>query len=102
MQGFFRYWTPDIKSFLRALSQAESEKESLLKSTLQRLIGRFCEYHTRWKQLVSATAGTHEPFCHVCAIRQLVPTPKWFLRLLTCCTVIKSINSNITKIIFLK
>lgn len=59
MQGFFRYWTPDIKTFLRELSRAESEKESLLKSTLQRLIGRFCEHHTRWKQLVSATAGTY-------------------------------------------
>ncbi|KAK7337513.1 hypothetical protein VNO77_18092 [Canavalia gladiata] len=55
-KGFFRYWTPDIKMFLRELSQAESEKESLLKSTLQRLIGRFCEHHTKWKQLVSATA----------------------------------------------
>ncbi|KAL2345471.1 hypothetical protein Fmac_006756 [Flemingia macrophylla] len=55
-KGFFRYWTPNIKMFLRELSQAESEKESLLKSTLQRLIGRFCEHHTKWKQLVSATA----------------------------------------------
>lgn len=55
-KGFSRYWTPDIKSLLRELSGAESERESLLKSTLQRLIGRFCEHHTQWKQLVSATA----------------------------------------------
>ncbi|TKY61722.1 DNA mismatch repair protein MSH6 [Spatholobus suberectus] len=55
-KGFFRYWTPNIKIFLRELSQAEFERESLLKSTLQRLIGRFCEHHTKWKQLVSATA----------------------------------------------
>ncbi|KAK7396957.1 hypothetical protein VNO78_18120 [Psophocarpus tetragonolobus] len=55
-KGFFRYWTPDIKTFLRELSLAQSEKESLLKSTLQRLVGRFCEHHTKWKQLVSATA----------------------------------------------
>ncbi|KAF1891797.1 hypothetical protein Lal_00031606 [Lupinus albus] len=55
-KGFFRYWTPDIKKFLRELSQAEAEKESLLKSTLERLIGRFCEHHTKWRQLVSVTA----------------------------------------------
>ncbi|KAH1195675.1 hypothetical protein GLYMA_19G216000v4 [Glycine max] len=55
-KGFFRYWSPDIKVFLRELSHAESEKESLLKSTLQRLIGRFCEHHAKWKQLVSTTA----------------------------------------------
>lgn len=55
-KGFSRYWTPDIKFFLRELSQAESEKESLLKSTLQRLIARFSEHHTKWKQLVCATA----------------------------------------------
>ncbi|XP_057719077.1 DNA mismatch repair protein MSH6-like [Arachis stenosperma] len=55
-KGFFRYWTPAIKKFLGELSQAESEKESLLKSTLQRLIGRFGENHTKWRQLVSTTA----------------------------------------------
>ncbi|KAI4349732.1 hypothetical protein L6164_010292 [Bauhinia variegata] len=55
-KGFFRYWTPDIKKFLRELSQAESEKESALKSILQRLIGRFCEHHTQWRQLVSTIA----------------------------------------------
>ncbi|XP_027349607.1 DNA mismatch repair protein MSH6 [Abrus precatorius] len=55
-KGFFRYWTPDIKKFLRELSQAESEKEFLLKSILHRLIGRFSEHHTKWKQLVSTTA----------------------------------------------
>jgi hypothetical protein len=62
LQGVCRYWTPDIKIFLKELSHAESEKETLLKSTLQRMIGRFCEHHTQWKQLVSATAGTYEPF----------------------------------------
>ena len=79
MQGFFRYWSPDIKVVLRELSHAESEKESLLKSTLQRLIGRFCEHHAKWKQLVSTTAGTYcgpfESFCHGCAIIQLLLTP---------------------------
>lgn len=58
MQGFFRYWTPDIKKLVGELSQAEQEKESLLKSILQRLVCRFCEHHIKWKQLVSATAGT--------------------------------------------
>lgn len=57
MQGFFRYWTPNIKKSLEKLSQAESEKESSLKSILQRLIGRFCEHHLKWRQLVSAIAG---------------------------------------------
>nr|POE57964.1 dna mismatch repair protein msh6 [Quercus suber] len=55
-KGFFRYWTPSIKKLLGELSQAESEKESMLKSILQRLIGRFCEHHNKWRQLVSATA----------------------------------------------
>jgi hypothetical protein len=41
LQGVCRYWTPDIKIFLKELSHAESEKETLLKSTLQRMIGRF-------------------------------------------------------------
>ncbi|GAV87389.1 MutS_V domain-containing protein/MutS_I domain-containing protein/MutS_II domain-containing protein/MutS_IV domain-containing protein/MutS_III domain-containing protein [Cephalotus follicularis] len=55
-KGFFRYWTPTIKKLLGELSQAESEKESTLKSILQRLIGRFCQHHKKWKKLVSATA----------------------------------------------
>ncbi|OVA16806.1 DNA mismatch repair protein MutS [Macleaya cordata] len=55
-KGFFRYWTPQIKKLLGELSQAEAEKESKLKSILQRLIGCFCEHHVRWRQLVSATA----------------------------------------------
>ncbi|XP_062083571.1 DNA mismatch repair protein MSH6 [Humulus lupulus] len=55
-KGFFRYWTPNIKKFLGELAQAECEKESSLKNILQRLIGRFCEHHTKWRQLVSTTA----------------------------------------------
>ncbi|XP_062143527.1 DNA mismatch repair protein MSH6 [Alnus glutinosa] len=55
-KGFFRYWTPNIKKLVGELSQAESEKESSLKSILQRLIGHFCEHHDKWRQLVSATA----------------------------------------------
>ncbi|KAL5983573.1 DNA mismatch repair protein msh6 [Asimina triloba] len=55
-KGYFRYWTPKIKKYLAELSQAEDEKESKLKSILQRLIGHFCEHHTKWRQLVSATA----------------------------------------------
>lgn len=55
-KGFFRYWNPTIKKFLGELSQAESEKECKLKSILQRLIGRFCEHHNKWRQLISATA----------------------------------------------
>ncbi|KAJ6941377.1 hypothetical protein NC651_007231 [Populus alba x Populus x berolinensis] len=51
-----RYWTPSIKKFLGGLSQVESEKESALKSILQRLIVLFCKYHDKWRQLVSATA----------------------------------------------
>ncbi|GAA0138288.1 DNA metabolism protein [Lithospermum erythrorhizon] len=55
-KGFFRYWTPVTKKLIRDLSQAESEKESKLKSILQRLIGRFCAHHNQWRQLISATA----------------------------------------------
>ncbi|KAL5863022.1 hypothetical protein ACOSQ3_000536 [Xanthoceras sorbifolium] len=55
-KGFFRYWTPNIKKLLGELSQAESAKESALKSILQRLIGQFCEHHNKWRQLVSAMA----------------------------------------------
>ncbi|KAJ9171734.1 hypothetical protein P3X46_015053 [Hevea brasiliensis] len=55
-KGFYRYWTPSIKKLLGELSQSESEKESTLKSILQRLIGRFCEHHDKWRQLVSTTA----------------------------------------------
>lgn len=39
------------------LSQAETEKESKLKSILQRLIGRFCEHHSIWRELISTIAG---------------------------------------------
>ncbi|PON72400.1 DNA mismatch repair protein [Trema orientale] len=55
-KGFFRYWTPNIKKSLGELAQAECEKESSLKNILQRLIGRFCEHHIKWRQLVSTTA----------------------------------------------
>ncbi|XP_057474469.1 DNA mismatch repair protein MSH6-like [Actinidia eriantha] len=55
-KGFFRYWTPNIKKLIGELSQAESEKESKLKSILQRLVGRFGEHHNKWRQLVSTVA----------------------------------------------
>nr|XP_043621145.1 DNA mismatch repair protein MSH6 isoform X2 [Erigeron canadensis] len=55
-KGFSRYWTPVIKDCLRELSEAESEKESKLKSIMQRLIGRFCEHHVSWRQLVTTVA----------------------------------------------
>lgn len=55
-KGFFRYWTPAIKNLVGQLSRAESEKDSKLKSILQRLIGRFCGDHDKWRQLVSSTA----------------------------------------------
>ena len=38
---------------------AESEKEFILKSILQRLIGHLCEHHSKWRQLVPATVGMH-------------------------------------------
>jgi len=63
LQGFFRYWTPYIKKMVAQLSQAESEKESRLKNILQSLIGRFCEHHTKWRQLVSTVAGTRFKIC---------------------------------------
>ncbi|CAI0425114.1 unnamed protein product [Linum tenue] len=56
LQGFYRYWTPNIKKLLVDLSQTQSEKESKLRSILQRLIGQFCEHHTKWRQLVSTIA----------------------------------------------
>lgn len=59
MQGFLRYWTPEIRNLMRNLSEAESEKESKLKSIMQRLIGRFCEHHVSWRQLVSIAAGVY-------------------------------------------
>ncbi|PSS14723.1 DNA mismatch repair protein [Actinidia chinensis var. chinensis] len=55
-KGFFRYWTPNIKKLIGELSQAESEKESKLKSILQRLVGCFSEHHNKWRQLVSTVA----------------------------------------------
>ncbi|KAF6156960.1 hypothetical protein GIB67_039721 [Kingdonia uniflora] len=55
-KGFFRYWTPQIKELLGELSQAEAEKESKLKSILQRLIGLFCKHHYKWRELVSTVA----------------------------------------------
>lgn len=55
-KGFFRYWNPQIKKLLGNLSQAEAEKESKLKTILQRLIERFCEHHIKWRQLVSTAA----------------------------------------------
>ncbi|KAL7586811.1 hypothetical protein Lser_V15G41433 [Lactuca serriola] len=55
-KGFVRYWTPEIRNLMRELSEAESEKESKLKSIMQRLIGRFCEHHVSWRQLVSTAA----------------------------------------------
>ena len=58
VKGFFRYWTPKIKKCLSELAQAEADKESKLKSILQRLLGHFSQYHSKWRQLVSVTAGT--------------------------------------------
>ncbi|XP_038987619.1 DNA mismatch repair protein MSH6 isoform X2 [Phoenix dactylifera] len=55
-KGYFRYWTPKIKEFLSEHSQAEADKESKLKGILQRLIKYFSEHHSKWRQLVSATA----------------------------------------------
>ncbi|KAJ4956317.1 hypothetical protein NE237_013100 [Protea cynaroides] len=55
-KGFFRYWTPSIKKLLGELSEAESEKETKLKSILQQLIGQFCAHHIQWRQLISVTA----------------------------------------------
>ncbi|XP_052202535.1 DNA mismatch repair protein MSH6 [Diospyros lotus] len=55
-KGFFRYWTPKIKTMMGELSQAESEKESKLKNILQRLVGHFCEHNNKWRQLVSTVA----------------------------------------------
>ncbi|KAF7138451.1 hypothetical protein RHSIM_Rhsim07G0149200 [Rhododendron simsii] len=55
--GFFRYWTPTIKRLIGEPSYAESEKEYELKSLLRRLVGRFCEHHSKWRQYVSSIAG---------------------------------------------
>ncbi|WCJ22309.1 DNA mismatch repair protein MSH6 [Euphorbia peplus] len=55
-KGYNRYWTPSIKKFLGELSQAESEKESALKSIFQTLIVSFCEHSDKWRNLVSATS----------------------------------------------
>ncbi|KAL3849679.1 hypothetical protein ACJIZ3_011561 [Penstemon smallii] len=55
-KGFSRYWSPLIKKLIGELTHAESEKEAKLKSILQRLVGRFCEDHTKWRQMVSTVA----------------------------------------------
>ncbi|KAI4341663.1 hypothetical protein MLD38_026357 [Melastoma candidum] len=55
-KGFFRYYTPRVKKLLSELSQAEYEKESALKSILQRLIRQFSSHQSKWRQLISATA----------------------------------------------
>ncbi|CAI9105506.1 OLC1v1004437C1 [Oldenlandia corymbosa var. corymbosa] len=55
-KGYSRYWTPTIKKLMGELSLAESEKESKLKSILQRLVRKFSENHNMWGQLVATTA----------------------------------------------
>ncbi|KAD3068705.1 hypothetical protein R6Q59_017272 [Mikania micrantha] len=55
-KGFARYWTSAIKKYVRELSEAETEKESKLKSIMQRLIGCFCEHHVSWRRLISTAA----------------------------------------------
>ncbi|KAF9607275.1 hypothetical protein IFM89_033482 [Coptis chinensis] len=55
-KGFFRYWTPQIKKLVGEHTQAEAEKESKLKSILQRLIARFSDHHIKWRQLVATAA----------------------------------------------
>ncbi|KAK3133294.1 hypothetical protein QOZ80_6AG0534770 [Eleusine coracana subsp. coracana] len=55
-KGFFRYWTPELKELISALSKAEAEKESILKGILQKLIQLFVEHHSEWRQLVSVVA----------------------------------------------
>ncbi|XP_047334362.1 DNA mismatch repair protein MSH6-like [Impatiens glandulifera] len=55
-KGFFRYWNPTIKELMIELTHAESDKETKLKSILQRLVRRFCENRKEWRQLISAVA----------------------------------------------
>ncbi|CAH9088471.1 unnamed protein product [Cuscuta epithymum] len=55
-KGYFRYRNPVIKKLLVDLSEAEAERELTLKSILRRLIGRFCEHHSKWRELVSTIA----------------------------------------------
>ncbi|KAF3784024.1 DNA mismatch repair protein [Nymphaea thermarum] len=55
-KGYFRYWTPQIRAHLGELSNAEAERESKLKSILQRFIIRFCDHHLKLRQLISVIA----------------------------------------------
>ncbi|BAF25050.2 Os09g0407600, partial [Oryza sativa Japonica Group] len=57
LQGFYRYWTPEVKELISELSKAEAEKEAKLKCILQNLIQLFVEHHSKWRQLVSVVAG---------------------------------------------
>jgi hypothetical protein len=57
IQGFYRYWTPELKELISELSKAEAERESILKGILQNLIQLFVEHHSEWRQLVSVVAG---------------------------------------------
>jgi hypothetical protein len=55
-QGFYWYWTPELKELILELSKAESETESKSEG-IQNLIQLFVEYHTEWRQLVCVVAG---------------------------------------------
>ncbi|OAY70755.1 DNA mismatch repair protein MSH6, partial [Ananas comosus] len=77
-KGYFRYWTPKIKELLSELSQAEAEKESALKGILQRLIRQFTEHHSKWRQLVSTTAGTFPSFSLFLFVTSII----WFAQFL--------------------
>ncbi|XP_020269979.1 DNA mismatch repair protein MSH6 isoform X2 [Asparagus officinalis] len=55
-KGYVRYRTPEIKKYLSKLAQAEADRESKLKSILQRLLGQFSEHHNKWRLLVSVIA----------------------------------------------
>ncbi|XBH92070.1 hypothetical protein VPH35_083283 [Triticum aestivum] len=55
-KGVCRYWTPEVKQLISELSKVATDKESILKGILQKLIQRFIEHHSKWRQLVSVSA----------------------------------------------
>ncbi|RAL49223.1 hypothetical protein DM860_014441 [Cuscuta australis] len=55
-KGYIRYRNPVIRKLMVELSQAETERESKLRTILQRLIRHFCEHHSKWRDLVSTIA----------------------------------------------
>lgn len=62
-QGYRRYWSPAIKSFLQELAAGQEQRESALKDILMRLVRDFCKYNSTWLSAVQTIAGIDLNIC---------------------------------------